>query len=382
MSKAIDTLKQSFNKLFLNANSKPKNPTLDMVQKKRAFYAIKKQPKRYVSYEIDDIKAAVLLASNPEQPNRVKLYDIYNYIMQDAHLMAQIQTAIQKVIAEPFGLFINDQQEKDTNSIIQSIWFEQLLIYMLETEWYGFRMVELFIDKDKNIQLEVLPNENVCPELETIWLTSPFQNPNINYSDIQEDLSLLFFGNKKDLGILYKAAYNVIWKFYARSDWSRTSEKFGMPILAIEANTNNDAELDNLERRAANFAQDAYIITQEGDKVQIIERAGERTHAIFLENMRYCDEQNSKLINGQTGSSDEKSFAGSAEVHERTMEDFTFARMRRITYNINNIIIPYLKKRGILDNKPYEFSFLRFKENPNKNKKDIAEPIIADPKNK
>jgi phage gp29-like protein len=160
------------------------------------------------------------------------------------------------------------------------------------------------------------------------------------------DIDLLVFGGRKDFGTLLECSYNVIWKYYSRSDWSRASEKFGMPILSITAGTNNDDELDELENRAANFGTDGYIVAQQGDTVDIIERTGQKMHDIYFDNIKYCDEQISKIINGQTATSDQKSFVGSAEVQERVLEDITTTRLQAVVDEVNEKFIPYLAYKG------------------------------------
>lgn len=376
MSKFTEKIKTYASPLFQKIGLSSNKPVPSAPQpnvNKRASLSIKPKPKRVISYEINDIKTALTLASNPDTPNRTKLYEIYKYILQDSHLSSQIQVAVQKVLAEPFGIYDGDTLNKEATKLLQTPWFENLLVCILESEFYGFRMIELAIEKDV-VELELIPNENVCPEFETIWFNDAWQKPSLQYSEIMDDLGLLFFGSTKELGILHKAAYNVIWKFYARSDWSRASEKFGMPILHIKANTNNDAEIDRLEQKATTFGTDAFIVTQDGDDAVIIERKGEKSHGIYLEHINYCDEQISKLVNGQTGSSDEKAFAGSAQVHERLMEDITFARMRRVRFSINTIVIPFLTKKGVLKTSG-EFEYTRFKQKP------VVEPVVK-PKSK
>ena len=168
----------------------------------------------------------------------------------------------------------------------------------------------------------------------------------LDYAPIMEELELMEFGDREDLGILLECAYNVIWKYYSRSDWSRGSEKFGMPILAIEADTNNDSELDALEDRAANFGNDGYIVTQAGDKVTIIERKGDKMHSIYMDNISLCNDEVSKIINGTSSASEAKPFVGTAEVGERTMQTFTIARLQRIADEFNKSVIPYLIRKG------------------------------------
>lgn len=361
MSKFTDILKSPIQRLLgtrLNSKGSKIPPPPEPSSKSRASYSIKPKPKRIVSYEINDIKSALTLALNPEQPNRTKLYDIYDYILEDSQLWFQIYlVALKKVLVEPYALYSNGKIDEESTKKIKKKWNETLIKYIFEAEFFGFRMVEAIVTND-TVELELIPNQNVCPEYKIIWFGDPWQKPNISYDGLEYELSLLFFGDKKDLGSLRKAAYNVIWKYYARSDWSRTSEKFGMPILSIEADTNNDTEIDRLEQRASTFGSDGYIVTQTGDKVNIIEKKSDNSHMIFYDNIKYCDEQASKVSNGQTGTSDEKAFVGGAEVHERLLNEMIYSRMTNITHEWNEKVLPFLINRGYIPKTVDEFKFV------------------------
>lgn len=349
--------------------------------KKRASYAIKQQPKREVSFEISDIKGAKDAAQKVDQPIRTKLCRIYEYILEDGHLSSQIEKiALQNVLSEPFALFRDGKESEEETKLIQKQWMEKVITAIFESELWGFRLIELYVEKD-NVEFVQIANEQVCPEQSIIWLDVPWSKPWIAYEDNLQELSLLFFGDKKDLGILRKAAYNVLWKYYARSDWSRASEKFGMPILHIKANTNQDAELDRLEARAASFGTDGYMVTQAGDDATIIERAGQDIHKIYLENINYCDEQLSKLINGQTATSDTKAYTGSAEVQERQLDKITLSRLRKICYNMNDYVIPYLVAKGYLkEGVTFDYPALQKKKVETKTKSKESENKPEKPK--
>lgn len=389
MSKFTDKLKTYtapiLQKMGLSSN-KATPPPPPPNSKKRASYAIKSKPKRIVSYEINDIKTALTLALNPDQPNRTKLYEIYDYILEDSQLWFQIYlVALKKILVEPYALYSKGSIDEEATKMIKKKWNETLIKHIFESEFFGFRMVEGIVNND-NVEIELIPNQNVCPEYKIIWITDAWQKPNIPYDGLEDELNLLFFGDKKDLGSLRKAAYNVIWKYYSRSDWSRTSEKFGMPILSIEADTNNDAEIDRLEQRAATFGNDGYIVAQNGDKVNIIEKKSDNSHLIFYDNIKYCDEQSSKVSNGQTGTSDEKAFVGGAEVHERLLNEITYSRMTNITYEWNDQVLPFLIKRGYIPSTIDEFKFVNLDDKKEDRKeeteKNPIKPPIAKPKRK
>ena len=101
-----------------------------------------------------------------------------------------------------------------------------------------------------------------------------------------------------------------------------------------------------LESLCRNFGTNGYIITDVDDQVQILETAKSDIYKIYEMNARFCDEQISKCINGQTGSSDEKSFVGSAEVHERILDDLHLARLRNVSNIVNYSLFPFLQYHG------------------------------------
>jgi len=344
--------------LTLAKKTQPK-PSNAVAVKKRAIYAVKEQPKRQVNYEIKDIYAALYMATKPQDPDRSRLLSIYEYILNDGHLSSQIEQARMKVLSEPFSLFKDKKADEETTKTLQSAWFENILIGILDAEFYGFTLLDAF-PLDNRLDVVMIPRINVSPDDRCLLIDGHIHGQQLPYGTLEQKLNLLQFGKSKDMGILLKTAFNVIFKYYARSDWSRASEKFGMPILHIKANTNQEAELDRLEAKSAAFGSDGYIVTQAGDEATIVERKGQDMHKIYLDNINYCDEQISKIINGQTGTSDEKAFAGSAEVHERVQNTFTLSRLRRIKYEVNDLVMPRLVALGLIPD-GLEFDYITFR---------------------
>ncbi|MFP5039419.1 DUF935 family protein [Parasediminibacterium sp. JCM 36343] len=200
----------------------------------------------------------------------------------------------------------------------------------------------------------------VSPEKQWILIDGTINGSYLPYGDIKNELNLLEFGDTDNLGCLLECAYNVLWKYYSRSDWSRFSEKFGMPILSIEADTNDATELDKLEQQAANFGADGYIVTQKGDQSRILERSGLNAHYIYKDNIGLCNDELSKIINGQSATSDPKSYVGAAQVQERTMDDFTTARLQAIVDEVTENVMPYLIHKGFpLEGYTFDYPSLR-----------------------
>jgi hypothetical protein len=228
-------------------------------------------------------------------------------------------------------------------------------------EFMGFSVIEYDgIDpKECNMGVvKLIPHEHISIERAWVLIDGEINGSYIDYNGISNDLDLVeFYDSREDLGLMNYIAYNTIWKYYSRSDWSRTSEKFGMPLLSIEADTNNDDELDRLENQAANFGTDGYVVTQKGDTVNIVERKGQRIHDIFLDSIKLSNEENEIGINGQVGTSSEKSFVGAAEVQERKFEDITLTRLDFVANEINDKLFPYLRAKGFPIPEGYKFDY-------------------------
>lgn len=309
---------------------------------------IRQQPKRNVSFQINDLKVAELLALQADIPDRSRLHEIYRYILKDGRLKSLIRDAKIDVLSEPWQIYMNDVPDAEATKAMSKRWMTHLIEYIVEAEFHGYSVVEMNWDDAANATAVLIERQHVSIEKQWILLQGQINGSYLPYAGIMWDIDLLEFGKRNDLGTLLEAAYNIIWKYYSRSDWSRASEKFGMPILSIEANTNNAKELDDMESRAASFGTDGYIVTQAGDKTEIIERTGQRMHDIYLDNIKLCNEEVTLLVNGQTATTDQKSFVGAAEVQERKMGRITTARLQMVVDEFNEKAVPYFIKKGIL----------------------------------
>ena len=134
--------------------------------------------------------------------------------------------------------------------------------------------------------------------------------------------------------------------------------------MAIKATTRDKAETDELETMAQNMGSNGYVILDEMDEIQFMNgNTGAAPHAVFYDRVKLAENQIAKLINGQSSTSDEKSHVGSAEVHERILNNFTYGRLRTIQFFINETLIPFMITHGYpLDGYKFQFTELLPKE--------------------
>lgn len=84
------------------------------------------------------------------------------------------------------------------------------------------------------------------------------------------------------------------------------------------------------------------------DSVEFVETSGTSGHDIYKDLIDKSNSEISKLVLGQTGTTDEKAFVGAAEVHERVQFEYTKSDMQWFTFLINDKLIPKLVKLGMI----------------------------------
>lgn len=305
-------------------------------------HKLKRMYQSKVALQMRNLEAAIASAENPMQPSRITLYAIYKEIARDGQLLSQMRTTRNKLRAAAFLLVdAKGVEQKEAVKLLEKPWFSRYVSMWSDTQFWGHSLLEFDIDSDGSfLDVELVPREHVHPWSGEVVINTT-DTKGLPYREPPFTQTLVEIGHSDDLGLLLIAAKEVIWKNYSRTDWSRYSEKFGMPLLAIKASQRDEKELDALEEMAANFGSNGYVILDDEDDIQFVETSKTDAYQVYKEMCQYCDSQISKIISGQTGTSDEKSFVGSAEVHERIMEDYLLALLRDLQDDVNYKLLPW-----------------------------------------
>ncbi|MEY4904426.1 MAG: hypothetical protein RLZZ292_2241 [Bacteroidota bacterium] len=301
---------------------------------------------------MDSFRSALESAENPLHPDRRLLYTIYRQVLLDDQVITQRRIALSAIKRAPFSVVPENGGASNLKKqrLFKKTWFINYLEAALDTEFWGHSLIEFNADKDEKGEfrnIEVIPRDNVRPEFgDILYLNTDTSgllfrnNPELKYC-------LEIMKHPFDLGLLLCLCKPVTKKSYADTDWSRRSEKFGMPFIDIGTRKTQKKEIDELQAFAANFGANGYFVRDlDDEEVKIVESRQTDGHAIYLERIKLSNEEVAKIINGQTGSSDEKAFVGAAQVHERILNDFTFARLQEIENYINDNLFPFLIGHG------------------------------------
>jgi len=317
-------------------------------------------------------KSAVQHAEDKNRPDRELLYDLYDIVMEDDHLLSQVQTAEYNIQMSPFEIRIKDKADKELKKLFETPWFFEYLKVCMHTELYGHSLVE-FTETYGNGNIKsiyLVPRQHVRPEAHIIVVNTG-DDKGISYDEGIFQKHLIPVGKDENLGLLKGISKSIIRKNFNLDDWGRKNEKFGMPFVICQTASRNDDELDSKEQMLRNFGSNMWAILDDQDEIEIIESDSSSTgkgHLGYLDYCEYVDKCIALVINGQTGTSDEKSYTGSSEVHERVMNKYTLARLTRIQYHLNFELIPYLVKyhNYPLANATFNFLDLDEEETPDK----------------
>ncbi|WP_346856573.1 DUF935 family protein [uncultured Draconibacterium sp.] len=300
-----------------------------------------------VSMQMDSLRQAVENARDVNNPVYADLYNIYKNSMTDSQVRSQYDVAVNKLQASPFKITRNEADDDELTKLFERPWFSKFIQILFDAELWGYTLTE-FGQIDENgefVDCRIFPRWNVYPFNRNIIINAD-DTSGIPYEGKTKQFFLLEIGETSDIGLLELISREIIWKAFARRDWSELSEKWGKPHLIIKTDAEGD-ELTARETAARNFGNNAYIITDTDDEVDTLEsKASGAGHLIFEKNIRLIDEQIAKLMNGQTGTSEEKAYVGSAEVHERVLNDYHASRLRRYGNYINYQLIPFLIHHG------------------------------------
>ena len=329
-----------------NKTPEPSYKLVKMDKQNRLSYQLKRTSTPMAKAEMSLWKRAVESATDPERPDRTDLYALYQLAVSDAHLFSQINSRKIKTMGAPFSVSKGNSANKDLTEMLKRPWFGDFMNLALDSLFYGHSLIEFGQLTDGHFEGVHLIDRNLVIPERGLVVAKVGEDKGIPFRDAPFNEYLIEVGLPDSIGLLKDAVPEVIWKRNARSDWSVRSEKFGMPVVVIRTSSTDARELDAKEMMAANIGSNGYAILHIDDQVEFHESQHSDAYQVYLEQAKLCDEQLSKLILGQTGVSDQKSFVGAAEVHERMMNEYIERDMRWLENIVNYQLFPFLITKG------------------------------------
>lgn len=146
-------------------------------------------------------------------------------------------------------------------------------------------------------------------------------------------------------GLARLVAVMYMLKSFTVRDWWAFAEVFGIPVRIGKYGPNaSKDDIATLVNAVSRIASDAGAVIPESMKLELVETAkGNGGTTLFENQARWCDEQTSKAVLGQTMTADDGSSQSQANVHNEVRIDIAKWDARQLEACINEYLVkPYI----------------------------------------
>lgn len=146
-------------------------------------------------------------------------------------------------------------------------------------------------------------------------------------------------------GLALPALFYFMLKSYDVTSWAAFIDRYGFPIrLGKYSRKATKDDIATLRRAVASIGADFGAVIPEGAAIEIIEsRTSSENSEAYQKMAVWIDKQISKLVLGQTMTTDDGSSRAQGEVHEEVRQDIAAADALAIADTLNSmLVVPYV----------------------------------------
>lgn len=335
--------------------------SLAMAEKKRPIQdriAVSPVYSKYSSYPsngLDPRRLASIFreADNGDVSRQMELFEEMEE--KDPHLFSQLQTRKNAVTGLDFEVvpFSDEARDKDiadfVSEQINSIKnIEDVFLDLLDAIGKGIALSEIMWGYDNGhvVIKDILPIHQKLVfwnEQDEMMLITEDEPSGVSIP--QNKLIIHKYkarsGHPSRAGVLRVCAWMYLFKNYSVKDWVAFAEVYGMPLRIGKYDANASEEDQNkLMEALIRLGTDAAGMIPSTAEIKFIESAKVSSIEVYETLARYCDEQNSKAILGQTLTSDSGggSYAQS-KTHNEVRHDLTVADCKALASTLKDDLI-------------------------------------------
>lgn len=312
---------------------------------------------------LNDWRNSVQQAWSEINPNRTDLCDIYKAMTSyDSQTITGINQRKLLTMQGELAFYNEDGTiNVEATKLIKSpsgatkLWFRDFVSICLDSIFWGYELITINI-VDGKIVVKKVPERNIIPRKGLILKDAAYgysESNSLNYNEGKLDLitcKISYTNDLNDLGLLSACAPYFFSK--VTSNWKMHADKFGMLTRVLTTSSENKNKLNASYTALKNQVRGNFVILGENDKLSF--EGDTRTDmGIYSSLNNYCDASISKILLGQTSTTDEKSFAGSAGVHQDILNGIIKSDREFIEAVVNDQLIPKLQLFGLIPNNIY-----------------------------
>lgn len=326
--------------------------------------------------QMENWRLGLSMWEDSDSPDRSYMHQIYQEIALDGQVAAKMGIAVNRIEASEF-LFVDPmtgQEDKELTLKFRKEWFGKFLRESLYSDYYGYTLFQ-FPEMDAPFsfdsnRLEVVPRHLVLPNVKTgnpprrdgLVIPNMGSNSGVSFKYGKYSHRCLGIGEEDSLGMFSAIAPLFIYKKNALSFWSGYQQRYGEPTIVINMKTwnkdNHSKYQDFLKHRGVNSG----LITRNEDEAQLLENNRNDAYQIYLQMISYCDSSISKIMEGNTATSDAGGSKNTGETHAKIGDLYHLGRLKRLAYHVNDHLVPFLEKEFGLNLNGKVFRWKEFKD--------------------
>ena len=298
--------------------------------------------------EIKDWQVAVMQATDPERPRRYLLYYIYQNLLRDDDLQATIENRVLPLQMASYKIVDkNGETVEKAMQLLERTWFQDLRRMSVMAQLQGTLLVDLTEKVNrKTMEIEEISEVPQCNYIAQVGaiLERPTDNQGISYRSGGMETYYYQFGKDWDLGLLNILAMPIYAKKMGFGSWLNYIDLYGIPWMFVITNRMDPQRIDELYDMMADMRSAHHGVLKTGESIEFGKEVSGNTTNAFDPFMERCHQMITRLILGQTGTTNNEAYEGTAKVHEQVEKYRHEADKLLFQYVFNQEIIPRLVK--------------------------------------
>jgi hypothetical protein len=296
-------------------------------------------------------KNAMAMAENVENPKMFPYYNLVKDMLLDAHTTSQITNRKYKTTSANFSIqkANGETHQELTKALQKSFWFNEIISHILDSEYFGYTLIEFNRGDDDSVVVSLIPRQNVIPQ-KGIVLKDYTDDKGLDYRNANEyGTWLLDFGKTSDLGLLNKAIPYILFSRFAHSCWSELCEIYGIPPRVMKTNTRDRQALARAEKMMTDMGAAAWFIIDETEQFEWATNGVPSTGEVYNGLINRCENSISLLISGAIIGQDTKYGSRGKEMSSQDiLQDLVDADQTMVEQYMNDKVLPALYAIGVL----------------------------------
>lgn len=218
-------------------------------------------------FDLNAYMNAVTQAKSIDYSCRTRLFDMYASATLDLHLSGVLAKRLRGVTRLPIEFQRNGKPDEVINAQLRSPWFKNLRKDLIMSEFWGFTLVQLFLDEDRNIRYDLIDRKHYDPVRKVLLKYQGDQDgiPIENFDN------MLFVGSERELGIFAELLPAVLYKRGDMGDWAQFCNIYGLPIREYTYDAGDETARKRLIADARKQGTNAVYIHPKDSELTLIE---------------------------------------------------------------------------------------------------------------